>query len=81
MSKNIEKGSKKMQNEEMLEILQRIQICIKRDSLYEAKLYIKLEIKNLQGVTEKECKNSRYYCEDLYCSDCRNLNCNSNTNN
>jgi len=60
MSKNIEKGSRKMQNEKMLEILQRIKICLERNSLYEAKLYIKIEIENLKEITQEKCscKNS-----------------------
>lgn len=69
-----------MQNEKMLEILRRIKICLERDSLDIAREYTRLEIKNLKGITEKECKNSRYYCNDWYCKECRNLNCTGNMN-
>lgn len=69
-----------MQNEKMLEILKRVQICLERNSLYEAREYIKLEIDNLKGITEKNCKSSKYYCNDWYCRECRNFNCSGNMN-
>lgn len=64
-----------MKEIKMLEILRRIEICLKRNSLYESKEYIKIEIENLKGITEKNCKSSRYYCDDWYCGECKNLNC------
>lgn len=66
-----------MQNEQMLEILERIKICLDRDSLDIAKDYINLEINNLKGITELECKNTKYSWNN-YCEKCRNLNCNRN---
>lgn len=69
-----------MQNENMLEIIKRIQLILELDHLYEAKEYIKIEIENLKGITEKNCKNSRYYCNDWYCKECRNFNCSGNMN-
>ena len=69
-----------MQNEKMLEILKRVQICLERNSLYEAREYIKLEIDNLKGVTEKNCKSSKYYCDGWYCNQCMNFNCSGNMN-
>ena len=64
----------------MLEILKRIRICLEHRALYEAREYTKLEINNLKGITEKNCKSSRYYCDDWYCNQCKNLNCSGNMN-
>ena len=69
-----------MENVQMLEILNRIKICIKRDSLDIAKNLTRLEIENLKGITEKRCKNTIYYYCDWACKNCRNLNCNDNKN-
>ena len=69
-----------MEKIKMLEILKRIKNCLEHKALYEAREYTKLEINNLKGITEKECKNSRYYCNDWYCKECRNLNCTGNMN-
>lgn len=69
-----------MQNEKMLEILYRIQVCLEMDSLDIAREYTRLELENLREITESKCKNSRYYCEDWYCSDCHNLNCTGKLN-
>lgn len=69
-----------MKYEKMLEILSRIQICLERDSLDIARDYVRLEIENLQGITERKCKSSRYYCNDWYCRKCRNFNCSGNMN-
>ena len=70
-----------MDNEKMIEILDRIELFIKKDSLDLAKDMTKLEIENLKGITEQRCKNTKYYFYDWYCQYCSNLNCNSNKNN
>ena len=62
----------------MLEVLKRLRICIERDSLMIAKDLVQLEINNLKGLTEKNCKNTRYYYDN--CKFCSNLNCNQNSN-
>lgn len=67
-----------MQNEKMLEILRRIQICLKRDSLDIAKDYVRLEIDNLKGITQEKCNSKYYFCDDYYCKKCHNLNCTNN---
>lgn len=64
----------------MLEILKRVQICLERNSLDIAMDYVRLEIDNLKGITEKNCKSSKYYCNDWYCRECRNLNCSGKMN-
>ncbi len=64
-----------MKEIKMLEILKRIEICLKRDSLYESKEYIKIEIENLKGITQEKCKSKFYYCDNYYCIECHNLNC------
>ena len=65
-----------MEEIKMLEILNRIKVCIKRDSLMIAKDLVRLEINNLKGITEKNCKNTKYYYDN--CKFCSNLNCNAN---
>ena len=69
-----------MDNVKMFEILYRIKICIKRDSLDIAKDLIKIEIENLKGITEQRCKNTKYYYYDWNCKYCENFNCSSNNN-
>lgn len=69
-----------MEELKMLEILKRIEVSIKMDSLDVAKKLIKLEIENLKGITEEKCKNTRYYFYDSYCKYCSNYNCRSNKN-
>ena len=60
----------------MLEVLNRLRICIERDSLMIAKDLVKLEINNLKGITKNNCKNTKYYYNN--CKFCSNLNCSSN---
>ena len=69
-----------MEESKILEILNRIKVCVKSDSLNVAKELIKIEIENLKGITEQRCKNTRYYFYDTYCKYCSNYNCNSNKN-
>lgn len=69
-----------MDNEKMINILKRIELFIKQDSLDLAKDMAQLEIESLKGITEKRCKNTKYYFYDFYCKYCHNLNCNSNQN-
>ena len=67
-----------MEEEKMLELLNRIKICIERGSLDIARDLIELEIENLKGITEQRCKNTKYYYYDWNCQYCSNLNCNQN---
>lgn len=69
-----------MDNEKMINILKRIELFIKQDSLDLSKDMTQLEIESLKGITEKRCKNTKYYFYDFYCKYCHNLNCNSNQN-
>ncbi len=69
-----------MENQKFLEILYKLRACLSNKDWFIAREYIKLEIENIQGITEKNCKNSRYYCNDWYCKECRNLNCSGNMN-
>ena len=69
-----------MEKEKFLEILKRIQLFLENDDLFEAKEYIKLEIENIEGITEKNCKNTYYSSYDYYCKKCSNFNCNDNCN-
>ena len=68
-----------MEESKILEILNRIKVCVKSDSLNVAKELIKIEIENLKGITEQRCKNTKYYFYDT-CKYCSNYNCNSNKN-
>lgn len=70
-----------MEELKMLELLNRIKICIERDSLDIAKDLIELEIENLKGITEQRCKNTKYYYYDWNCKYCENFNCSSSNNN
>lgn len=69
-----------METKKFLEIIKRIEILIENNSLFETKEYIRVEIENLEGITEKHCKNSYYSFHDYYCKKCTNFNCNSNCN-
>ena len=64
-----------MSETKMLEILERIRVCIYRNDLYVVKKYVQLEIENLTGATEQNCQNTKYYYYDSYCKEYRNNNC------
>ena len=68
-----------MKNISFLEILNRIKSCLFNDDNYVAKEYLRLELENLQELTEKKCENKRYFGKN-YCKYCLNVNCNSNKN-
>lgn len=65
-----------MENKQLLEILYRINKCIYYGDWVNARDYIRLEIKNLNNITEKDCLNNKYG-NDWYCKDCSNSNCNN----
>lgn len=67
-----------MEELKMIELLNRIKICIEQGSLDIAKDLIELEIENLKRFTEQKCKNTKYYYYDWACQYCSNLNCNQN---
>ncbi len=67
-----------MEDLKMLNLLKRIKLLLQRNSLTLAIDLIELEVENLQGITEKKCKNTIYPNYDWYCNDCYNLNCKSN---
>lgn len=69
-----------MEKEQIIDILQMIKSCLNNDLLFEAKELIKIEINNLKGITEQNCKNTKYYFYDWYCKYCSNVNCGSNKN-
>ncbi len=69
-----------MSEEKVLEMLNRLYICLKNNSINNARELIRIEIENLKGITEQNCKNTKYYFYDCYCKYCNNLNCNSNRN-
>ena len=77
----IEKGFEIMNDEKMLEILERIRICLNRNSVDVAKELVNLEIDNLNGNTEKKCKNTKYHFYNSYCKYCDNVNCLRNMSN
>ena len=68
----------KMEESTMLQILNRIKICIDRNSLDIARDLVNLEIENLKDLTQKKCKNTRYYYYNWSCWYCSNLNCSCN---
>lgn len=67
-----------MEESTMLQILNRIKICIDRNSLDIARDLVKLEIENLKNLTQKKCRDTRYYYYDWNCRYCSNLNCSCN---
>ena len=67
-----------MERLKMLELLNRIKICIEQGSLDIAKDLIELEIENLKNNKDQKCKNKKYYYYDWACQYCSNLNCNQN---
>ncbi len=67
-----------MDEQEVINILNKIHICLKNNSKNTAKDLIKIEIENLKGITKEKCKHTKYYYYDYYCRYCNNLNCNSN---
>lgn len=69
-----------MENLEMLNILKRIELFLKKDSLDLARETVRLELENLKGITEEKCQKNRLYCDDWYCQYCSNMNCTSNMN-
>lgn len=69
-----------MEESTMLQILNRIKICIDRNSLDIARDLVNLEIENLKDLTQKKCKDTRYYYYKRSCQNCNNLNCSSNMN-
>ncbi len=64
-----------MDEKRMLEILERIEVCLERNAVLEAKEYVKIEINNIKGITKENCKKTKYHYYDIYCKYC-NLNCN-----
>ena len=66
-----------MENIRFLEVINRIKSCLLNNDSYIAKEYLRLEIKNLQELTEKKCENIKYFGTS-YCNYCLNENCNEN---
>lgn len=67
-----------MEELKMIELLNKIKVCLERNSLDIAKDLIELEIENLKNNTQQKCKNTKYYYYDWNCQYCNNLNCNQN---
>lgn len=65
----------------LLEILERIKLFLDRKELYEAKLYIMLELGNFKDTTPYTCKNTIYDNYDYFCKSCSNYNCSQNKKN
>ena len=66
-----------MENIRLLEVLSRVRSCLLNDDSYIAIEYLRLEIENLQELTEKKCENKQYF-GTTYCNYCLNENCNEN---
>lgn len=71
---------KTIKDKTLLEILNRIKLFLDREELYEAKLYVMLELGNFKDTTPYTCKNTIYDNYDYYCKICTNFNCSSNKN-
>ena len=48
-----------MEETKMLKILDTIRILLEKNCLFEAKEYIRIEIENLKGITQKKCRNTK----------------------
>lgn len=68
-----------MEETKMLKILDTVRVLLEKDCLFEAKEYIRIEIENLKGITQKKCRNTKYFFGN-YCKYCSNLNCSENEN-
>lgn len=68
-----------MEETKMLKILDTVGVLLEKDCLFEAKEYITIEIENLKGITQKKCRNTKYFFGN-YCKYCSNLNCRENEN-
>ena len=66
-----------MENTRFLEVLNRIRSCLLNNDKYVAKEYLRLEIDNLKGQTEKRCMNKKRFGKS-YCKNCLNANCSEN---
>lgn len=69
-----------MEEKTLLEIIYRIKNLLGRNEIFEAKEYIELELNNLNGITQEQCKNTKYHFYPTYCKYCSNTNCESNRN-
>lgn len=69
-----------METIKFLEVLSRIKSCLSNNDRYVTKEYVRLEVDNLRGQTEKKCENKLYF-GTTYCNYCLNKNCNNNKNN
>ena len=62
-------------------LVERIKLFLDRKELYEAKLYIMLELGNFKDTTPYTCKNTIYDNYDYFCKNCSNYNCRQNKKN
>ncbi len=69
-----------MEIENFLKILKNIEILLKNGDLFETREYIKIEIENIRGITQINCKNRYYSFYNYYCDGCNNFNCSNNCN-
>ena len=46
-----------METKDVLKILERIQVCLDRDAIFEAKEYIKVEMKNIKKLSQKKAQH------------------------
>lgn len=69
---------KVIEDKTLLEVLNRVRRFLDREGLYEAKLYIMLELGNFKDTTPYTCKNTIYDNYDYFCKTCTNYNCSSN---
>ena len=46
-----------MEEKDVLKILERIQVCLDRDAIFEAKEYVKVEIKNIKKSAQKKVQH------------------------
>lgn len=67
-----------MDNNTLIDILNKIRACVEYDLLDTAKDLLKLEIENLKGTTPKRCFDTFSQTNNWHCKNCCNMNCNYN---
>lgn len=63
-----------MNEETMIELLNRFEWLLERNRFVEARRLVKREIENLEGITEYKCKKIKI--NKGFCKTCENQNCN-----
>lgn len=78
VSNIIEQYIKDTPDKKFLCLLAKFKMIADKNRLYEGRRLIGREFENLNGITERKCKNHKY--SNRWCEVCENYNCNLNAN-